>query len=72
MEKTEYAMPLLNQCVKLARKYSSAKIILGGPGYSLFPDKILDMLNADYGISGEADESLPLLVDRLEKEEKNI
>jgi len=68
--KTEYAMPLLNQCVKLARKYSSAKIILGGPGYSLFPDKILDMLNADYGISGEADESLPLLVDRLEKEEK--
>jgi radical SAM superfamily enzyme YgiQ (UPF0313 family) len=40
-------------------------LILGGPGFSIFPERLLDDLAADYGIIGEGEEALPLLLDAL-------
>src|SRR5512136_1008905 len=50
------------------RKHSSATIVLGGSGFTIFPRKIIDLLKADYGIIGEG-ERLPILLDTLESGE---
>ncbi|HOP39543.1 MAG TPA: lipid biosynthesis B12-binding/radical SAM protein [Geobacteraceae bacterium] len=42
-----------------------APVIIGGSGYSLMPNEILDFLGGDYGVVGEGEEILPLLLDRL-------
>jgi radical SAM superfamily enzyme YgiQ (UPF0313 family) len=41
--------------------------VVGGSGFSIMPQKILDYLEADFGIVGEGEEILPILVERLER-----
>jgi len=41
------------------------KTIVGGSGFSLMPQQILDFLEADYGVVGEGEEILPILVECL-------
>jgi radical SAM superfamily enzyme YgiQ (UPF0313 family) len=43
------------------RSSTSAPIVLGGSGFSLFPAELLDLLEADYGIVGEGERALPLM-----------
>lgn len=50
-----------------ARRWSSAPIILGGPGFSLLPEEIMDYVGADFGIIGEGEKSFPWLLSRLER-----
>ncbi len=50
------------------RKHSTATIVLGGSGFTIFPTKIMDLLKADYGIIGEGERLLRLL-DALESGE---
>lgn len=49
------------------RRFSNAPIILGGGGYSIFPDTALAYLEADMGIQGEGEYAFPELLKRLEK-----
>lgn len=42
-------------------------VIIGGSGFSLMPLEILAYLEADYGLIGEGEESLPRLVEQLER-----
>lgn len=49
------------------KKISSAKFILGGSGFSIYPQILLDYLEIDCGIVGEAEESFPLLLEYLDK-----
>lgn len=44
----------------------SAPLIVGGPALSILPEQILDYLHAEYGVVGEAEESLPQLVHMLD------
>jgi radical SAM superfamily enzyme YgiQ (UPF0313 family) len=46
---------------------SDAPIILGGAGYSIFPDSALRYLGADMGIQGEGEVVFPRLVERIGK-----
>ena len=48
------------------KKNTSAKIIVGGINISLYPRESLSYDCFDYGIIGEANESLPKLISRLE------
>jgi anaerobic magnesium-protoporphyrin IX monomethyl ester cyclase len=43
-----------------------ATVILGGAGYSLFPVELLELFQADFGIVGEAESSLPALLRALD------
>ena len=52
--------------VLYCRSLSAAKIVLGGAGYSIFPEAVLAYLNADMGIQGEGEQVFPELLDRLE------
>jgi len=50
----------------LIRKATRATLVLGGSGFTLFPDEMMDILGADYGIVGEG-ERLADLLSSLEK-----
>jgi radical SAM superfamily enzyme YgiQ (UPF0313 family) len=39
--------------------------VLGGAGYSLFPEAVLAYLQADYGVAGDGEEVFPALLDCL-------
>lgn len=48
--------------VTLVRKFSTAKIVIGGAGYSIFPEKLFEYLLPDFGIMGEGEEALAQLL----------
>lgn len=47
---------------------TKAPVVLGGAGYSIFPEAALDYLGADYGICGEGEAAFPALLERLYRE----
>ena len=53
------------QLVTSIRQSTTAPIVLGGSGFTIFPAETMDVLGADYGIVGEG-ERLSLLLDALE------
>ncbi len=56
------------QIVRGVRQASQAPVVLGGSGFTLFPQRVLSELAADFGIIGEG-ERFNLLIDALEKGE---
>ena len=54
------------------KKKFDTPIILGGSGFSIAPKEVLEYFNADYGISGEAEEAFPELLSQLDKDVKDI
>lgn len=54
--------------VDAIRSQTDALLVLGGSGFSIFPDQMMRELGADYGILGEG-ERLSLLLDALERRE---
>ncbi len=66
LETENFFAPVLYETAKEIRKQYTCKIILGGSGYSLFPDKLLDLTGADFGICGEGEGSLLQLLECLE------
>jgi len=61
----EHDLDRLAGLVKRLRAVMPRQIILGGAGFSLVPRAIMDRLQVDLGIVGEADRSLPSLLERL-------
>jgi radical SAM superfamily enzyme YgiQ (UPF0313 family) len=57
----EQARPLIAEC----RAATDAPIVLGGAGYSIFPDAALAYLGADFGVRGDGEIVFPQLLDRL-------
>jgi radical SAM superfamily enzyme YgiQ (UPF0313 family) len=53
------------QLVECIRRNSDACLIVGGAGYSIFPAILLEELQADFGIKGEGETSLTLLLRAL-------
>jgi hypothetical protein len=53
--------------VRAARAASPAPILLGGGGFSVIPQALMEDLGADYGIAGEGERSMRRLVEELEK-----
>lgn len=48
--------------ITYTRKYSKASVIIGGSGFSLYPKLLFETLEPDFGIFGEAEESLEKLL----------
>ena len=55
--------PVISDC----RRFSEAPIVLGGAGYSIFPESALSYVEADMGIQGEGETAFPTLLDLLEQ-----
>jgi radical SAM superfamily enzyme YgiQ (UPF0313 family) len=57
----------LTTLIQEIRSAAAATIILGGSGFSIFPQALLQFSGADFGIQGEGEGSLPDLLRALEQ-----
>jgi radical SAM superfamily enzyme YgiQ (UPF0313 family) len=58
----EQVKPVVEAC----RACTRAPIVLGGAGYSIFPEAALAYLGADLGVSGDGEVVFPALLERLQ------
>jgi radical SAM superfamily enzyme YgiQ (UPF0313 family) len=64
-QQPQFLLEKAREVVAACRLGSHAPIVLGGPGYSLFPREALAYLEADYGIRGDGEAAFPALLERL-------
>ncbi len=57
------------EIVRHIKSLSGAPIILGGVGFSIAPRQVLEYTGADYGIAGDGEAALPVLLDCLAAKE---
>jgi radical SAM superfamily enzyme YgiQ (UPF0313 family) len=67
MTNPRFLLDRVREVVAQCRNSSRALIVLGGAGYSLFPQSALRYLGADMGIQGEGESVFPALLESLEK-----
>ena len=65
MADPRFLLPPVREVVATCRSLCDAPIVLGGAGYSIFPESALRYLGADMGIQGEGETAFPLLLERL-------
>ena len=66
MVNTRFLLSPLKDIVALCRSLCGAPIVLGGAGFSIFPESALAYLGADMGIQGEGETAFPKLLSWLE------
>jgi len=64
-EHPQFLLAPVREVVADCRSASAAPVILGGAGYSIFPESVLRYLGADIGIQGEGEAAFPVLVERI-------
>jgi len=67
MAKPRFLLEPVRAMVAACRELSSAPIILGGAGFSIFPQSALAYLGADMGIQGEGEAAFPMLLECLRR-----
>jgi len=67
IRKRETCFSGLGAITETVRRVNPCPVILGGCGYSIFPERLLELAHADYGIRGEGEESFPALLGALAK-----
>ena len=67
MEIPKFLLDPVREVVEACRSFSSAPIVLGGAGYSIFPESALTYLGADMGIQGEGEWSFLLLIKSIQE-----
>jgi radical SAM superfamily enzyme YgiQ (UPF0313 family) len=66
-EHPRFLLDPVKEIVAVCRRFSEARIVLGGAGYSIFPEAALSYLGADMGIQGEGEVIFPALIERIEQ-----
>lgn len=59
-------LPGVRDIVERIRQCSAAKVLVGGPAFSILPAECLGYVGADLGIAGDAAEAFATLVERLD------
>ena len=59
----------VEEVVGICRQSPSSRLVIGGSGYSLAPQELLQFLNVDFGIVGEGEEIFLQLVRSLERKD---
>jgi radical SAM superfamily enzyme YgiQ (UPF0313 family) len=67
MENPRFLLDPVKDIVACCRRLSDATIVLGGAGYSIFPESTLDFLGAEMGIQGEGEATFSKLIERIER-----
>jgi radical SAM superfamily enzyme YgiQ (UPF0313 family) len=67
MEKTVFLLEQAKEVVEICKAASDAPIVLGGAGYSMFPESVLQFLDVEMGIRGEGEMAFPALLERIER-----
>jgi len=58
-------IPLVRDIIRTLKQHSQAPIIMGGVGFSVMPEKLMDHFGIDFGIVCEGELSFPKLLTRL-------
>ena len=66
MRNPKFLLEQAREAVGWCRKVSSAPIVLGGAGFSILPQPVLEYLGADMGIQGEGEVLFPELLKRMQ------
>jgi radical SAM superfamily enzyme YgiQ (UPF0313 family) len=67
MADPKFLLPPIREVVATCRSLCNAPIVVGGAGYSIFPESALRYLGADMGIRGEGETAFAALLERLAK-----
>jgi radical SAM superfamily enzyme YgiQ (UPF0313 family) len=67
MADPKFLLPPVREVVKACRSLCDTPIIVGGAGYSIFPESALRYLGADMGIRGEGEVAFAALLERVAK-----
>jgi radical SAM superfamily enzyme YgiQ (UPF0313 family) len=62
-----FFLDAVKEIVVCCRSVTKAPVVLGGAGYSIYPDSLLEYLKADMGIQGEGEIAFVELINRLEQ-----
>jgi radical SAM superfamily enzyme YgiQ (UPF0313 family) len=65
IQKRETFFTRLKGLCEEVRRSCSASIVLGGSGFSIFPERLLELSGADYGIQGEGEQAFPCLMETV-------
>ena len=65
MEDPRFLLDKAKEVVVCCKASSEAPVVLGGAGYSIFPEEALAYLGADMGIQGDGEQAFCLLIDRI-------
>jgi radical SAM superfamily enzyme YgiQ (UPF0313 family) len=57
----------VEEVIQTCRQYCSAKLVIGGSGYSLAPQELMNYLDIDFGIVGEGEEVFLKFINSFEK-----
>ena len=68
MDSTQFMLDEAKAVVALCRKLSNSPLVLGGAGYSIFPQSALAYVGADMGIQGEGEAAFALLLKHIERQ----
>lgn len=69
MAEPKFLLDPVRDIICFCRTLSGAPIVIGGAGYSIFPESALRYLNADYGIRGDGEVAFTELLRALGREE---
>ncbi|MFC1919630.1 B12-binding domain-containing radical SAM protein [Chloroflexota bacterium] len=58
-------MPWVSELVGEVKRHTSAPVILGGVGFSIFPGELIQVSGADMGIYGDGEDAATLLAEAL-------
>ena len=58
--------PLTLKIIKCVRKYTNAKVVIGGSGFSVEPKPFFEYAQPDFGIAGEGENAIVALADYIE------
>jgi radical SAM superfamily enzyme YgiQ (UPF0313 family) len=64
-ESGAFLLPGIRDFLQLVREQTDAPVVLGGIGFSILPEAVLDYCGADFGIAGEGEEAFPRLLSAL-------
>jgi radical SAM superfamily enzyme YgiQ (UPF0313 family) len=67
MEDPQFLLDQVKAVISDCRSLANVPIVLGGAGYSVFPQSALSYLNADMGIQGEGEIAFPTLLGLMEQ-----
>lgn len=65
MRDTRFMLDPVKETIRTCRSLCRAPIVLGGAGYSIFPEAVLSYTGADMGIRGEGEFVFPELIRRI-------
>jgi radical SAM superfamily enzyme YgiQ (UPF0313 family) len=63
----DFCLERTRKIIDLIKSLSGAMLVLGGVGFSIAPEAVLDYCQADWGICGEGEQALPMLARQIAK-----